>query len=166
MRPIGFFGVLVVLRPGFETINPWLFATLAATFFISGLFLLARALDENETIVSLALFPALSNLILITPVAFLLYGFPEPADLYHFALQAVFVLIGLAATAKAFRIARASLVSPFHYTQIIWGVLFGYYLFGDVPDVWTILGSSIIIGSGLYLILTERKAARFERERL
>ncbi len=154
---VGFAGVLVVVRPGLTDINPYLFVPLICTLFIAGLFLLARALDDNETLVSLALYPSFANFILITPLALYLYGFGSLQDAPMFLMQAILIIAGLTFTALAFRIAKASIVSPFIYFEIIWAIGFDKYLFHSPPDKWTLIGAAIIIASGLYLIETERR---------
>ena len=53
--------------------------------------------------------------------------------------------------------APASTLMPFIYTQLIWMVLIGYFVFGDVPDVYTLIGSAVVIASGLYLLYQERQ---------
>jgi drug/metabolite transporter (DMT)-like permease len=55
------------------------------------------------------------------------------------------------------RLAPASVLSPFIYTQLIWVVFFGYVVFDHVPTGWTMAGAVIVIGSGLYLLYRERK---------
>ena len=57
----------------------------------------------------------------------------------------------------AHRLAPASTLAPFIYTQMIWMTLFGYLIFGDVPDKFTIIGGLIVVGSGLYLLMRERR---------
>lgn len=155
---IGFIGVLVVVRPGIADINPYLLVPLTGTIFIAALFLFARKLDENETLVSLAFYPAMANVIFITPVGLWLYGLPSTHDLFMFFVQAIFIIGGLIFTALAFRTAKASIVSPFLYTEIIWAIGFDNYLFNEPPDKWTLIGAAIIISSGIYLIETERRA--------
>ena len=54
--------------------------------------------------------------------------------------------------------APANVLAPFIYTQLLWSVLLGYFVFGDVPNRWTLAGASIVIGSGLYLLAQERRA--------
>jgi drug/metabolite transporter (DMT)-like permease len=72
------------------------------------------------------------------------------------------VLMGLAGltthviVSHALRLAPASLLAPFIYTQIIWMTGFGILLFNDWPDAWTIAGSSVIIASGIYVWWRER----------
>jgi drug/metabolite transporter (DMT)-like permease len=56
----------------------------------------------------------------------------------------------------AHRLAPASVLSPFIYSQLAWTTALGYVVFGDVPNHWTIAGASIVIASGLYLLHRER----------
>jgi drug/metabolite transporter (DMT)-like permease len=162
----GFSGVLLVLRPGFAEIDPWLLLPLLSTLFIAGLFLFARALPEDESLHSLAFYPALSSVIFMAPFTVVLGHIPDWHALALFALAGSGVVLGLITTAMAFRIAKASVVSPLHYSQMLWAIGFGYVLFGDIPDIWTVAGATIIIGSGLYLISHERKAAIYGPDHL
>ena len=57
----------------------------------------------------------------------------------------------------AYRLAPASTVAPFIYMQLLTMVMFGLIVFGDVPDVWTLVGASVIVGSGIYLLNRERR---------
>lgn len=156
----GFAGVLIVLRPGFGEADPWLLAAFITAFFVSGLFLLARALDERETLLSLAIFPSVTNLLFFTPFVFLIFGFPASEHLWQFVLQGFMLIIGLCGTALAFRLGKSSVVGPIHYIQIVWAAVFGYVLFNDIPGPWTISGALVIIASGLYLIQKERHIAK------
>lgn len=153
----GFIGVLVVLRPGFDTFNPWLFSALLSSVFIALLFLLAKALNSHETLLSLPLFPVASDLIIMLPFVWPVLFILNPDHIPAFALSAFMIIVGFIGTSVAFRMANSAIVGPFHYTQIIWAILLGYFIFGDLPDLWTLLGGSIIIGSGIYLIETERR---------
>jgi drug/metabolite transporter (DMT)-like permease len=64
---------------------------------------------------------------------------------------------------RSLKLAPASVVVPYQYSMIVWAVLFGLVVFGDVPSPATILGASIIIGAGLYIFLRERKLGRAEQ---
>jgi drug/metabolite transporter (DMT)-like permease len=55
------------------------------------------------------------------------------------------------------RLAPAAVLSPFIYTELVLVIALGYLVFGDVPSRWTLIGSAIVVGSGLYLIHRERK---------
>jgi len=56
---------------------------------------------------------------------------------------------------KAFEKAPASLLAPFSYASLIWATILGFFMFGDLPDAWTIFGAMIIISSGLYIVKRE-----------
>ena len=64
----------------------------------------------------------------------------------------------------ASRLASASKVAPFVYSQLLWMTALGFIVFGDVPDGWTMLGASIICLSGIYIMNRERQIARRERK--
>ena len=57
-------------------------------------------------------------------------------------------------------LAPASTVVPYQYTTIIWAALFGYLVFGDVPDAWMLAGGAIIIGAGFFIFVREQRLAR------
>jgi drug/metabolite transporter (DMT)-like permease len=56
----------------------------------------------------------------------------------------------------AFRYADASVLAPFSYTQLVWVSILGFFVFGEVPDIWTIAGAAVIVASGLYTAHRER----------
>ncbi len=155
----GFSGVILVFRPGMSELDPWLLLPLFGAFMISALFILARLLCDKETLLSLTLFPSLSNLIFLLPFALPFISLPALEHIPLFLLSSVLTIIATSCITLAFRTTKSSIVGPFHYTQIIWAIIFGYFIFGDVPDIWVLLGASAIIGSGMYLILKEYRGA-------
>jgi drug/metabolite transporter (DMT)-like permease len=54
------------------------------------------------------------------------------------------------------RLAPASVLAPFIYTEIVWMILLGYVVFGDTPNSWTLAGVAVVVASGLYLLYRER----------
>ena len=87
----------------------------------------------------------------------------EPMDTTGWILMVAiggFACIGHFTLILAFRAAEASAVAPFAYTNLLWAVVFGLAIFGDLPDLWTIVGAAMIAGSGLYILHRERKAKR------
>ncbi|MDH3389939.1 MAG: EamA family transporter, partial [Gammaproteobacteria bacterium] len=68
--------------------------------------------------------------------------------------------IGHLCLIRAFRSAPASVVAPFSYSSLLWATLFGFVLFGDLPDGWTLAGAALIIGSGLYIFHREHSLKR------
>ena len=155
---VGFSGILVAFQPGFADINPWIYSAFLTVFFIAGLSLLARPLGENETILSLSFYPNCLSVMVFLPLAISIGEIPQLSHIPVFMLAGVMLTFGLSCVAGAFRIAPYAVVSPFNYLQMIWALIFGYFIFSEVPGVSMLLGAAIIIGSGLYLITMERDA--------
>ena len=61
---------------------------------------------------------------------------------------------------RALDIAHSVVLAPIHYTLIIWGTLYGFFVFGDLPDQWTLIGCGIIVASGLYTTYREYQNAK------
>jgi drug/metabolite transporter (DMT)-like permease len=63
---------------------------------------------------------------------------------------------------RSLKLAPASVVVPYQYSMIVWAVMFGYVVFGDVPEIATIIGAAIIIAAGIYIFLREQALGREE----
>jgi drug/metabolite transporter (DMT)-like permease len=63
---------------------------------------------------------------------------------------------------RSLKLAPASVVVPYQYSMIVWAVIFGFVVFGDVPSIATIIGAAIIIGAGIYIFLREQALGKPE----
>ena len=70
------------------------------------------------------------------------------------------VLVGQFLMIDAFRYAEAKVLAPLRYSAILWSVILGYLVWGDLPDSWTIVGTAVVIASGLYILHREYRARR------
>ncbi len=153
----GFSGILVAFPPGTGGYNIWILAAFGASFFVALLGLLARKLGPEETVLSLSFYPSLFSTLVYLPLALWAGRWPDIADLPVFMLAGVMITAGLSCIASAFRIAPYAVVSPFNYLQMIWALIFGALIFGDRPEAQMLVGAAIIIGSGIALVMTQRK---------
>jgi drug/metabolite transporter (DMT)-like permease len=87
---------------------------------------------------------------------------PTPKSLVMFAAAGVISVCALLCVNRSLKLAPASVVVPYQYSMIVWAVIFGIVVFGDVPLPATILGAAIIIGAGLYIFLRERALGQEE----
>ncbi len=155
---VGFLGVLVVARPGFGGIHPaailsFLCAVCYAFYSISTR-LLANV-DSSETTLFYSNLVGTIGYTIILP---LIWHSPDNPLLYGLmVLHGSLAALGHYLMIRAHKIAPASVLSPFMYTQIVWVICAGYLVFGDLPNRWTLIGSAIVIASGLYLLYRERK---------
>lgn len=153
---VGFLGALVVVRPGIVPVSIGMLCLLGAAV-INALFqIVTRHLRHDDKPMTTSLYTALAGAIGFTAVGPLEWQAP---DARGWALLVVFGFIGGVAQLcliKSFHVAPAAVVAPFSYTSIVWATLFGILIFGDFPNLWTIIGALLIIGSGLYIFYGER----------
>jgi drug/metabolite transporter (DMT)-like permease len=87
---------------------------------------------------------------------------PSFASLGLFALAGAISVSALMCVNRSLKLAPASVVVPYQYSMIVWAVMFGYVVFGDVPEIATIVGAAIIIAAGIYIFLREQALGREE----
>lgn len=157
----GFAGVLVITRPGFGAVHPAALFSLAATICYGIYAVLTRIVsrvDSNQT--SLFYNNAIGALVMLPVIPFV---WQAPANwLVALMLLGTGVLgsLGHFCLIAGHRLAPASVLSPFIYTQLIWVVILGYVVFDHVPTGWTMAGAAMVIGSGLYLLYRERQLGK------
>jgi drug/metabolite transporter (DMT)-like permease len=147
----GFVGTLMIVRPGLETIELGAIAMLVAAplFAVSMLVAkqLTRTVESGAVVAWLSLFVTL----VLAPAAFAVWRTPTPVELMWLFVTASFATAGHYALTRAFALADLSVLQPFSFVQLVWALLLGYYVFSETPDMWTIIGGSIIVGSASYI---------------
>ncbi len=156
----GFLGVLLVIRPGSGMFGAAALAPVAMALTFAVYQLVTRLLGRHDGMYVTMFWSAAVGTVLGTLLLPLGWRTPDPTGL---GLMAVTGVLGLAShllMIRAFALAPASAVSPFVYTQIVWAVLFGFLVFGDLPDRWTILGAVVVVAAGLHLFRREARRSR------
>ncbi len=154
----GFAGVLLVTRPGLGGVHPAALLALgsAICYALYGITtrLLART-DSNETTL---FYSNLVGVVAMTPVLYFVWSAPD-SGFVVFLMVAIGGLgsFGHYLLIAGHRLAPASTLSPYMYTQLVWASALGYIVVADVPNRWTLAGAAIVIGSGLYMLYRERQ---------
>ena len=154
----GFLGALLVIRPTGASTNPYLFLVLGNSACYAGYQILTRrvaAFDRPETSVT---YSALIGTVVLGVVA--PFSFIAPSGPVAWAMLASLGLLGGLGhylVARALTLGPASILSPFHYVQLVGAAAMGYVFFRDVPSTWTWIGAAIIIASGLYIAWREAR---------
>lgn len=159
----GFVGVMLIVRPGFRTIDWPLFIPLGGALLWATYQLLTRLCARFDTPDTSLVWAALVAFVATCFVGPLEWTWPTPAA---WALMVVISMIGAAAhyaLIKALDYAEAGAVQPYAYTLLVWATLLGWLVFGDIPDNWTILGAAIVVGSGLYTWHHDWRTARLAK---
>ena len=150
---MGFIGVLVIMRPGLSIFDPKSLIPLSAALFL-GLYQVvtrkASEYDQNETSL---FYTAITGILIMGSISFFYWIPINLSFILLFMGVGVFYSLGLYLQIIALSKARASMVQPFHYTLIFWAIIFGFIFYNDVPDLFTIIGATIIASSGIYIFI-------------
>jgi drug/metabolite transporter (DMT)-like permease len=158
----GFLGALIVIRPiGGEGVPLTAAALLLGSSLSNACYqITTKQLGSRDDPITTLLFTAMVGTVgasFAVPVVW------TPMTQFGWLLM---VAIGFCAAVghftlfKAFQAAPAAVVAPFNYSNLLYATLFGFLIFGDLPDRWTVLGAAIIVGSGLYIWYRERTVGR------
>jgi drug/metabolite transporter (DMT)-like permease len=128
---------------------------LTGSLFFAFLMITTRLLRETRNTVLIAgqIGGTLLFGVVMAPLAWVM---PSPRDFALLSLFGVVSIMGLACINLSLKLAAASVVAPYQYTLIVWAVVLGYAVFGDVPDPFTLCGAAVIIAAGLYIFWRER----------
>ena len=157
---VGFIGVLLIIRPGFGGFNPAVLWVLIAVLGVAARDLVTRVIPTNvessiisvQAFLSITIAGAISLLVSpqdVAPIA--------SKELVYFGCAIVFSISGYYAIVSAMRVGNASIVASFRYSRLLFSLLVGVFIFNESVDMLTLIGSAIIIGTGLYTFLREHQ---------
>ncbi|MDG2339581.1 MAG: DMT family transporter [Paracoccaceae bacterium] len=155
---MGLIGVIIVVRPGVQTLEFGHFTAMFGAASIAGSSVIMRRIGREERSVVIMLYPMMANVVVMGALLPFVYQPVAIDQLGGFLAIAVLGFLGGLCLISAYRNAEAAVVAPIQYSQIIWAVLFGALLFDEWPDFYTSIGASIIILSGLYVLMRESRA--------
>ncbi|WP_246139468.1 DMT family transporter [Falsiphaeobacter marinintestinus] len=157
---IGFIGTLIVIRPGMGVFHPAIFLVVLAASAFAARQILSRYLGSRDRTETTLAFTAGTSILLLFPPLFFVWKTPtDLSTIGLMALMAVLAACGEFLIIKALEIALAVVVTPAHYSLILFGSFWGFMAFGHLPDGWTLIGAAIIVASGLYMMIREARLA-------
>jgi drug/metabolite transporter (DMT)-like permease len=161
---IGFSAVLVMVRPGGDVITPGALLVVGSVVVYSFLMILTRRLGSTESAGAMTFYSALVFLavgLIAAPFSWI-----RPTPIGMLLMAATGLLAGTAqyCLTEAFRIAPPSLVAPLEYTSLLWAMLFGFLVWGDVPTTLVLVSGAVVIVSGIYVLHDEKATQRRNRE--
>ena len=152
---VGFIGVLIIMRPGFSIFDPKSFLPLLAALFLSLYQIATRKASEYDSNETSLFFTSLVGIIIMSQLSIFFW---QPLIDFSYILFfgiGLFFSLGIYFQIIALSFTKASLVQPFHYTLILWSIILGYIFYNDLPDMITIIGASIIVSSGIYVLYSK-----------
>jgi drug/metabolite transporter (DMT)-like permease len=160
---VGFLGVLLVARPGFGGLHPAALLSFGSAVCYALYVISTRVLARTDSSETTLFYSNLVGAVAMLPIIPFVWTRPDNAF-----VVALMVLIGALGSGGHYllicghRLAPASTLAPFIYTQMVWTTTLGFLVFGQVPHRWTIIGGLVVIASGLYLLNRERKVGKAE----
>ena len=153
---VGLIGVLIILRPGTGAFHLAAFFPVISAACWAGTLILTRMMSGREAVVTTMAYSSLTGLAILTAMVPFVWVTPS------WTAIALGIFIGVASTAGqwivvlAYRYGDASVLAPFSYSQLLWVSILGFFIFGEVPSIWTVVGAAFIVASGLYIAHRER----------
>ena len=157
---VGLAGVLLILRPGSGTFGVWSLVALAAMLMVALRDLATRRFGRHVSSETIAFYAALS----VTVTGFLLslrdgWIMPSAQQMLLLMLGACFLTVGYVTAVSSMRIGEIGAVAPFRYTSLVAAIVLGLVVFGEWPDLWTWIGSALVVSAGVYSIWRESRLA-------
>lgn len=158
---VGFGGILIVVRPGFAEIHPAIGFSFAAMLTYALFMLITRHIAGDDPPIVTLFYSMFVGVFLGAPIAIADWQWPQQPEVW-LMLASLGVLGGAGhyLFILAYKLAPAGRITPFLYLQILSMGGLGYIVFGDLPDIWTVVGSCVVVASGIYLIHRERMVRR------
>ena len=160
---VGLVGVSVMLSPHIghaprdETSTVGALLALAWAFLLAVVVTQVRHLSKTETTASLVFYYSVLSSLAALFTLYWGWVVPSPADLAALIATGILGGIGQILITESFRYANASTVAPFSYSSMLYAVVLGYFLFGEVPEPIVLVGAAIVVGAGLFVIYREHQ---------
>ena len=152
---IGFLGVLIIIRPGYLPLDFATLLMLTASLSFSFVLIMVKKLSDVDSSLTIIFY----HLLFMTPLTFIITIFfwegINFSQLLIFILMASAGLIAHWCLAQAFKLSDTTFVMPLQFTKLIWASIIGYYIFSELPNIWTWFGGIIIFASVIYITYRE-----------
>lgn len=156
---LGFVGVVIVVRPGGDAFNAGALSMVAAALCYALTMITARRYGGRESFWALVFYISLVPMLVAAATLPWVWRMPDP---WHWPAFLAAGILGVGSTGfitLAFRYTPAAIAAPFDYTALIWAALLGWWVWGELPDIWVLAGSVLIISSGLAIAYHDRRTS-------
>ncbi len=154
---IAFIGMLIILRPGLGAVQPMALVALLCALMFALYQILTRIVSRDDPPMTTLFYTALVGVIGLTIIGPFYWTTPDAVGWALFGLVALLGAGGHFLLIKALQLAPASVLQPYSYTTLLWATAVGFVVFGNLPDLATVIGAAIIAASGLYTFARERR---------
>ena len=166
---VGFFGALLVIQPQYQEVGIAAAFPLGTAVCFALYLILTRQMTQKSHALAIQIYTSLAAFLLIMPILLIMNDGPiSSLNMIPLSAYQISLLIGVGIAASiahmfitvAFRHAPVAVLAPLQYLEIITATLFGWWIFGDLPNKTTYVGIAIIVSSGLYVLMREHKVSK------
>jgi len=157
---LGFVGAFFILRPGFQEVSFGMMLVLGSSVAWGMAVVVVKRLSRTDPVVSIVAWMAISLTVFSFVPALYVWTWPSFEELLLLSLVGALGTTGHLAMTNALKHAEATTITPLDFTRLLWASVIGYFVFGEIPDIWTWIGGGIIIASASYLIFREARVGR------
>lgn len=157
---LGLAGALIILRPGLDVIQTGSLLIICSSSIWAFALITIKMLTRTESTMTITMYASLLQIPFSLVPALFFWTWPTAYQLWLIALIAVFGTLSHLCIAQAFREADATVVMPVDFTKLIWAGLIGYFIFAEVPEIWTLLGGAVVFAGVFYIGYRERNNGR------
>ncbi len=154
---VGFAGVLIMVRPGSESMDPVAFIAVGSAMTFAFANVLIRKLSATEPVPRILFYYHLGGILVFAGPAWWVWTLPAGIEWFLLGGIGVFTTSGMFCFVRAFSTGEANAVGPAENLRLIYAALFGYFLFSEIPSIWTVTGALIIVAATYYIARTEAR---------
>lgn len=156
---VGFIGVLIMVKPGFGPFHPAMLFSLASAVSYAAAIMVSRRMGISEPAATMGFYTTLTFLSVSALAMPFVWVTPSWPAILVIAICGPIAAAGHYYIAESYRAAPASVVAPFDYTALVWAVLFGWLIWGELPGPSIVAGVVLVVGGGLYVLHREARVA-------
>jgi drug/metabolite transporter (DMT)-like permease len=157
---VGFIGVLIIIRPGLIPFGWGAVAALGSGILYAFALIISRRLTTTESLPGLMFWFSTIGLVMTGALLPFDWRMPVAADILPIAIVMLLTTIAQLFLTQAFRYGEVSLIAPLEYVALVWGSLYGWLIWSEVPDFWVFVGAGVMVASGIYLIHREHQLGK------
>lgn len=158
---VGFVGAMLMLQPSTAAGLGWPAAAALGSAFLFALTVTGmKVMTRDHSTLTIMAWSTVLGLALALPPALFVWRWPSPIDLLLLSAMGVLGTITQACYIKGMSLGDAAVMAPLDYTRLIFAVMFGFWMFSEIPDAMTMLGALIIVASTVYITLRESRLGR------
>jgi drug/metabolite transporter (DMT)-like permease len=157
---VGIIGALIIVRPGVDGVSPGVLAIIFSALCFAVAKILVKVITRTDPPDSVVFWQAFWVAVVAFPVALFFWETPNLEQSIWIAAISIVTIMNHLAITWAIKLADIGVIEPISFTRLIWAAIVGYFLFGDIPNVFTLIGGAIVLASVVYIARRERQERR------